>query len=260
MKKPAPKKKKITPSSKALKYSFKAIRKIIKKIEHSGKKSPIRPRISKGLPKEKLIMKKSFSQSFIHQEMVRVSGAQPLDRRLPEFYSENKLVLLVRDPWWLFGYWEVTPQREAEVMGDISRNGLYRDKTVLRVYDITEASNSVFFDIEINYLNSNWYIDVGAPDREWVAEIGIKTRDGRFFMLVRSNVVRTPPFGLSDILDEEWMMPEDLYFKLLSVVGGIDASGGSLQIRKLLEKYIRQSISSETAPKLSKTVITPPSL
>ena len=242
MRKPAPKRKKKAPRSKDFKSPLKAIRKIIKKIR---------------APKEKLVIKKTFSK-FIKIEPPRQEPEQPwTDSRLPAYYAEDELVLMVRDPWWLFAYWEVTPGREAQVMAEISRRGLYREKTVLRVYDRTgqgEGADGNFFDIEIYYLNSNWYVDVGRPDCEWVTEIGIKTRDGQFFALVRSNVVRTPPFGISDVLDEEWMMPDEMYFKLLKVIGGLEGSGGSMDIRRLLEKYIRQSPSSENSSRFSKAV------
>ena len=93
---------------------------------------------------------------------------------------------------------------------------------------------------------------MGIPDREWVAELGLRTASGGFFMLVRSNTVKTPPFGISDVLDEEWMMPDDMYYKLLGIMGGFESVGDSMSVRKMVERYVRQSVSSEAAPQLSK--------
>ena len=258
MKKKAPKKNFLLSSKKALKSPLKAIGKVVKKIKASGKKISLRPKILIKKSKEKLVLKRSFSK--IIKDPVVPKTAQLLsepavaDRRLPEYYGEDKIVLLVRDPWWLFAYWEVTPGCEARVMAEISVKGLRRQKTVLRVYDLTAASSGtppVFFDIEIQHLNNNWYIDVGQPDREWAAEIGFKTEDGQFFVLIRSNTVRTPSFGISDVLDEEWMMPDSIYFKLLGVIGGFEGIGNSMEIRKMFERRIRQSASSESSPKLA---------
>lgn len=234
------------------KTGSKVFRKIVKKIRKIAKKAPVRPRVAKNAGVQSLVLKEGFVK--VAQGPAGGQAPQSARHELPPYYSENKLVLLVRDPWWLFSYWEVTPWREAEVTADVARAGSSRQKTVLRVYDITGASiesPNTLFDIEIHHLNSNWYIDVGQPDREWIAEIGYKTADGRFFMLVRSNSVRTPAFGISDVLDEEWMMPDDLYFKLLGIMGGFDATGGSHQIRKLVERYVRQSVSSENSSRLS---------
>ncbi len=247
-------KKKSSVAQKTGKSPAKAIRKILKKIKDTGKKIPVRPRVSKKPSSlQNLVLKDTFVKPF--QTLSHTSPAPMTDRRLPPYYAEDRLVLLVRDPWWIYGYWEVTPGREAQIMHDIYKSGLYRDKTVLRVYDVTgtaiDAPNG-FFDIEIHHLNSNWYIDVGSPDRDWIAEIGIRTRDGRFFMMVRSNVVKTPPFGISDVLDEEWMMPDDMYYKLLGIMGGFESVGDSMSVRKMVERYVRQTISSETVPQLSK--------
>ncbi len=179
------------------------------------------------------------------------------DRRLPSHYGEDGLVLMVRDPWWLFAYWEVTPQRQQEVLAQIGPKGHVGSKTVLRVYDVTGGlvlprSNS-FFDIELNFYAENWYIDVGMPDREWVTELGYRV-GSLFFPLLRSNRVKTPAFGISDVLDEEWLLPEDVYYRLLGRSIGAESVGDSMDIRKLLEKYLRNVVSSERLPELSKKV------
>ena len=155
---------------------------------------------------------------------------------LPAGYGDNKIVLLVRDPWWLFAYWEVTPEHEASVLGQIRRAGLTKQKTVLRVYDTTEASpekTRSFFDIELNFFVDHWYIDVGSPDRSWVVDLGIRTAEGRFFTLVRSNRVHTPRFGPSNVLDEEWMLPEEISRKIFGLSGVSKRGSGSLDFKKL---------------------------
>jgi hypothetical protein len=180
-----------------------------------------------------------------------IAPAPPTDDRVPSHYGDNKLVLLVRDPWWLFAYWEIEDGHHQEIARQIARDGHKNRKTVLRVFDVTGAGlpkfNS-FFDIELNVYSDNWYIDVGVPDREWMAEIGYRTNEGLFYVLARSNRVRTPAFGISDVLDEEWMLPEDIYCRIIGLTLGLGSQGGSMDIRKLLERYMRGVISSESAP------------
>lgn len=169
---------------------------------------------------------------------------------LPERYGEDKLVLLVRDPWWIYAYWEVTPEHEKEVSDLVMRHGSAIQAKVLRVYDVTDKNfpkHHSFFDIEIGFSN-NWYVDVGAPDRQWVAEVGFRTRDGRFFALVRSNVVRTPRFGVSDVLDEEWLLPDELYWKIFGLSGGVTGQKSSLAVKEVLERYLRGLGASENSP------------
>ncbi|MCG3175836.1 MAG: hypothetical protein MOGMAGMI_00771 [Candidatus Omnitrophica bacterium] len=167
--------------------------------------------------------------------------------QLPNRYHENRAVLLVRDPWWIFAYWEVTPERESEVCEAIRREGLTRDKSVLRIYDITGrdmGSPNGHFDIELHSFVDNWCVDVGVPDREWVCEVGIRTWEGRFFALVRSNAVRTPRFGISDVIDEEWMLPEEIALRLYGYSAGLSGRGGSEEVRDLVERSLKTFLSA----------------
>ncbi len=204
--------------------------------------------------KQKIDIRQAASLStdgFVEVKAQAVSS--PRGFELPSHYGDNKMALLVRDPWWIFSYWEVTPAREGEVMGVMRREGQERDKTVLRVYDVTDVSlpnAHSYFDIELGFIASNWYIDVGKPNRQWVVELGIRSRDGRFFMLVRSNVVRTPRFGVSDVLDEEWMLPDDVYWKIFGLAGGLGKQKSSLDVREILERFLKNITSSESSSSL----------
>ena len=93
--------------------------------------------------------------------------------------NTRSLALLVRDPWWIFAYWRV---------GE-------RGPLTLRVYEVSgvELPNCrAFFDIGLSENQDHWYVDVGKPDSEWIAEIGVRQSDGRFESFVRSNRVKTP--------------------------------------------------------------------
>ena len=169
--------------------------------------------------------------------------------RFPSGYGDNKIILLVRDPWWLFSYWEVRKDKEGEVIRQIEKAGGSPEKSILRVYDVTDVNfngknaNSLF-DIELKGLASNWYINVGAPDRSWIVDIGVITKRGEFYVLARSNVVRTPRFGMSDQLDAEWMIPEDEYWKMFGLSGGYGAGKASLEVRELFKKRLEEQITS----------------
>ena len=226
----------------------------VKKINRpKSKRVPLGANLSKkkNLQQSALLPKGVFNQNIESVEPC----FPPVDTcGIPSRYGDNKIVLLVRDPWWIYTYWEVTPERENEVLEAIRRAGQSKEKVALRVYDVTGMSlpsTHCFFDIEIGGLANNWYIDVGKPDREWIVELGVRTREGNFFMLVRSNTVRTPRFGLSDVLDEEWMMPDDLYRKLLSLTGSLEYQKNSLSVREGWERYLRSIASSGSVAHLA---------
>lgn len=170
------------------------------------------------------------------------------DNRLPTHYNEDTLVLMVRDPWWLYAYWEATPSLQNEVLTKVKASKASDWKMVLRVYDVTLASTerpNSFFDIELNFYTDNWYVDVGVPNRSWVAELGYRTNKQQFFKLLRSNTVHTPAFGISDILDEEWMLPEEVYYQIIGFSTLAGRQEGSMDIRRLLERYLKNVVSSE---------------
>ena len=169
--------------------------------------------------------------------------------RFPQGYGDNKIVLLARDPWWIYTYWEIRKDKEEDIKRNIESNQDSPDRSILRVYDITNVNfngknaNS-FFDIDLKGLANNWYINVGNPDRAWVVEIGIVSKKGNFYVLARSNVIKTPRFGMSDQLDAEWMVPEEDYWKMFSLSGGFGVGKGSLEVREMIKKRLEEQISS----------------
>ena len=84
----------------------------------------------------------------------------------------------------------------------------------------------------------------GEPGKEWIAEVGILCESGAFFPLVRSNKVRTPYDGMSEVYDDEWMCPEELYYKMFSAAGGFDPGTSSMELRELMERHLRNWLSS----------------
>lgn len=169
--------------------------------------------------------------------------------RFPSGYGDNKIVLLVRDPWWVFTYWEIRKDKEDDILQKMEKAGENHRKSILRVYDVTDVNFNgknahSYFDIELKGLANNWYINVNAPDRAWVVDIGILSDKGNFYMLARSNAVRTPRFGMSDQLDAEWMMPEDEYWKMFGLSGGFGIGKGSLEVREQLKKRMEEQITS----------------
>lgn len=180
---------------------------------------------------------------------------QPLKTRqrkefkFPQGYGDNKIVLLVRDPWWIFAYWEVRRDREEDVIKKIEAAGDSPDKSVLRVYDVTDLNfngknEHSFFDIDLKSLANNWYINVSAPNRSWVVDIGVVSKKGDFYLLARSNAVKTPRFEMSDKLDAEWMMPEEEYWRMFGFSGSIGKGIGSLEVREMFKKRLQEEISS----------------
>lgn len=183
------------------------------------------------------------------QDMQPLGISQTKQFRFPPGYGDNRIVILVRDPWWVFAYWEIRRDKEEEITRKIESAGDSPDKSILRVYDVTAVNFSgnnarSFFDIDLKGLANNWYINVGNPNRTWVVDIGIVSKKGNLYVLARSNVGKTPRFGMSDELDAEWMMPEDEYWRMFGLSGGFGVGKGSLEVRELFKKRLEEQISS----------------
>lgn len=183
--------------------------------------------------------------------------------KLPTDYSKDRIIAMVRDPWWIFSYWEITPGREKAIRDDIAKKGQHADRSILRVYDITGVKGfngnnaNSYFDITLKDMARNWYIDISSPNTTWCVEIGIVAREGDFYALARSNVVRTPRFGMSDVLDKTWMLSEEEYFQLFGASCGLDVIGkSSLEMKELFQRYVQEWLSSGSVTSFSSHIFT----
>ena len=115
---------------------------------------------------------------------------------LPRAYGRDHIVLLPRDPWWVFTYWEITPATRVQALRALGPEA-EGAREVLRVYDVTfitftgdNAWRS--FDVELPPGADHWYLNVGRPAASYCVEIGLATAGGRFLPLARSNAVTNP--------------------------------------------------------------------
>ena len=164
----------------------------------------------------------------------------------PVGYGDNRIVLMVRDPHWLHAYWEINGKRRQEIMSEIGEDNLNRSRLCLRVYD-TDNWNS--YDIHISNDARNWYINVPTANRTYCVDIGYITPDGRFITAVRSNWVTTPRDQMSEVIDEQWMIPD--WEKLYALSGGFGIGHSSGEIREMIKRRFKEEISSGWISSLS---------
>jgi hypothetical protein len=170
-------------------------------------------------------------------------------KELPAGYGKDRIIVMVRDPYWLHAYWELTRQaiQRAETALGQEWHGA---KPILRLLDVsshetTSTAESAVRDIEIHGGCNNWYIDVGNPPRSFRVDIGYLARTGRFYVLARSNVVFTPRAGVSDIIDENWSdLDQKKADRIYAMSGGFDPSASSLELRQLFEERLRRPLGS----------------
>jgi uncharacterized protein len=176
-----------------------------------------------------------------------LSAKVPKD--LPTGYGKDRIVVMVRDPYWLHCYWELTRhaiQRAEAALGQ----EWHASKPILRLLDVTSqdttsSAESTVRDIDIHGGCNNWYIDVANPPRSYRVDIGYLSPQGRFYVLARSNVVTTPRAGVSDVIDENWAdIDPKKADRIYAMSGGFDPTASSLELKQLFEERLRRPMGS----------------
>lgn len=160
---------------------------------------------------------------------------------LPLGYGEDKISLMVRDPFLAYVYWEISPARLEREKSWFGWNG----KLTVRIYDVTgvqfDGRNAIgYYDQEVGDLAGSWYFDLGRPTHSFIADIGLLSPEGRFLTMARSNYVVMPQDGVSDVVDEEWLLVDEEFWKLYGFPGG----PSSPQLQEMMRIRRMQQISS----------------
>ncbi|MBI3580575.1 MAG: DUF4912 domain-containing protein [Nitrospinae bacterium] len=164
-------------------------------------------------------------------------------------YNDNRIMLFVRDPYWVFGAWDLHPHKPEETARKHNIN-LSEFNVALRVYDVTDVvfngqNDHKHFDVDVGTIKGSWYINVPEDDRRYVADVGLRNRRGEFFVMARSNAVGTPRHAASDRKDEEWMIADEDFWRMYALSGGFKAGQGAASME--LTEMMRARLAGETS-------------
>ncbi len=190
---------------------------------------------------EPLMAQERVSEAKYYTGPIKEQRPVPPYEDLPSGYGEEKIALMVRDPYLVHVYWEVTPariEREKAWFG-------WNSKLAVRIYDVTgiqfDGRNALgYFDQEVFERLGSWYFDVGRPSHSFLADVGLLSPEGKFLTLARSNHISMPRDGVSDVLDEEWMLVDEEFWKLYGFPGG----PSSPQSQEMIKRRRMQQITS----------------
>jgi hypothetical protein len=157
---------------------------------------------------------------------------------------QDRLVVMVRDPYWLQAYWELTRHsvdRAHSSMGQF----WHQSQPVLRLFRMApDGTSALARQIPIHGGVSHWYVDVQDPPAQFRMEIGYVAANGQFYCLARSNSVTTPPAGTSDAVDENWADVADNADRIFAMSGGYTPRGTSLELQELLEERLGRPLGT----------------
>ncbi len=163
-----------------------------------------------------------------------------------EASGKDRLVLMVRGPYWLHAYWDLTATGIARAQAALGQLW-HQARPILRLLAVADTSSStserVLRDMSIHGGVKNWYIDVHEPAQTYRIEIGYLAPGGKFFSLARSNVVTTPSAAASDSLDAHWNDVLADCDKIYAMSGGFSTESSS-DLQELFEERLRRPMGS----------------
>ena len=160
--------------------------------------------------------------------------------------QRDRLVLMVRGPYWLHAFWELT-RRSVERARAALGQDWHAARPVLRLSQVpagatTTSVESPVRDIPIHGGVNNWYIDVPNPPKTYRLSIGYLAGGDKFHLLSKSNIVSTPAAGSSDDIDSNWGEVAANYEKIYAMSAAPD--GASLELKELFEERLRRPMGS----------------
>ena len=170
-----------------------------------------------------------------------LSGSRGIPGRQVE---HDRLVVMVRDPYWLHAYWEIAVRSVERAQSALGQHW-HGTRPILRLYRLSnDGSAALEREIPIHGGVRHWYVDVQNPPCQYRMEIGYLSADGRFYCLARSNSVTTPPAGTSDSVDENWVDVDDNADRIFAMSGGYTQHGTSLELQELLEERLQRPMGT----------------
>lgn len=226
----------------------------------SATAKPARSKASKAIP-ESAVAKRIRCQR-LEQEKLRDIAFREMSGSGEAAPKADRIVLLVRDAYWLQGYWEVTRTTVERIKVAMGPHWP-KAKPVLRLLEISSRGNtnsfeSVAQEIPIHGGASNWFINVNDSQKIYRLAIGyVVAANGdesdRFHLIAKSNEVLTMPANCND--DKSWADITNHAEKYYAQSGGYDVTKVSGDLKAVFEEKSEQPMHSaaiQAIPTLSR--------
>ncbi|MBU6430311.1 MAG: DUF4912 domain-containing protein, partial [Cyanobacteria bacterium REEB65] len=137
---------------------------------------------------------KAFKQTTQDPDLLAVDAELG---ELPAGYDEDRAVLLVRDPYWVYTYWDLAKAtlKTAESRGDF--------RQILRVQEVGgfgQTEPAYFYDVPVPKAVRSWYLRLPGDGRRYQVEVALQHRDGTYTPVARTNAVEAPKSEPSELV------------------------------------------------------------
>ena len=162
--------------------------------------------------------------------------------------DKDRIVLMVRDPYWLQVSWQVTRISVKRAEAALAEHW-HTARPILRLMEVdggstTSTAERVVREIDVHGGVTNWYIDVPNPPHSYRADLGYIAANGKFFSICRSNSVSTPAPDTADAIDENWTDIAENYEKIYAMSGGYSEESSSGDLQELFEERLQRPMVS----------------
>ncbi|MFM9115985.1 MAG: DUF4912 domain-containing protein [Planctomycetota bacterium] len=159
-----------------------------------------------------------------------------------------RVVLIVRDPYWLQVSWEVTRQSVLRAQAAMAEQW-HSARPTLRVLEVensgtTSTAERVIREIAIHSGVQNWYIDVTNPPKSYRVDLGYLSGNGRFYAIGRSNTVTTQRPGTGESLDDNWTDVAENFEKIFAQSGGYSDESSSHELQEAFEERFQRPLGA----------------
>jgi hypothetical protein len=216
----------------------------------NGKTTHDRPQ-GRTSAKQQRIAERIHRASAERERLKDLSGSFTLAKSKRRAPDKDRLVLMVRDPYWLQACWTVARLSVKRAEAALAEHW-HTAHPVLRLLEVdgghtTSTSERVIREIDVHGGVTNWYIEVSNPPHGFRVELGYKSGTGKFFSICRSNTVRTPAPDSSDVIDENWTDVAENYERVFALSGGYTEDNNSGELQELFEERLRRPMTPTTS-------------
>jgi len=218
----------------------------------AGKK-PVAAKSPKAAPKKTLT---PAAQRRLNQIKAKLAASKNLSFKSIDDgngRTKDRLVVMVRDPYWLHVYWELT---RAAITRAKAALGQYWHgaRPILRLYQVarngtTSSARRVLRDITIHGGVNNWYVDVQDPPKSFQVDVGYLGAAEKFFCLAGSNVVTTPQAGSAEAFDQNWAEVAKDFDRIYAMSGGYQDQGSNGDLKAVFEEQFRRPMGDPMSTK-----------
>jgi len=184
----------------------------------------------------------------VHAQRERLKDLSGTKANAKTTATKDRLVLMVRDAYWLHACWTVTHASVKRAEAALAAYW-HTARPVLRLLEVdggttTATSERVVREIEIHGGVTNWYIDVSTPQQSYRVDIGYLASNGKYFAIARSNAITTPAPDAADVIDENWTDVAENYERVYALSGGYHEENCSGELQELFEERLRRPMHS----------------